>query len=192
MSRRLGPLALLALVVAACGGGHTISAERASSLVLQQGDVGRPFASFYDGPVSHLDTAGTPRSDPDRFGHEAGWISRYHRAGGPSTRGPLVVESRADVFRSSGGAKQDLTAYSDLLHQAPGAKRQALAPPDIGDAALAETFVQESATPVRFYEIAWRHGNATASVLVEGYDGAVRLADALALARHQERRLAAA
>lgn len=192
MSRRLLLLALLAFVVAACGGGHAISAQRASSLVLQQGDLGRPFASFYDGPVSHLDTSGTPRSNPDRFGHEAGWISRYHRAGGPGTRGPLVVESRADVFHSSGGAKQDLTAYSELLQQVPGAKRQALAPPHVGDAAVAETFVQESATPIRYYEIAWRHGNASASVLVEGYDGAVRFADALALARRQERRLAAA
>jgi len=192
VSRRALPLALLVFVAAACGGGHTISSQRVSALVLQQGDVGRLFASFSDGPVSNLDTAGTPRSNPDRFGHEAGWISRYHRAGGPKTRGALVVESRADVFRSSGGAKQDLTAYADLLKQVPGAERQALTPPDVGDASVAETFVQESATPIRFYEIAWRHGNVTASVLVEGYDGAVQLADALALARRQERRLAAA
>jgi hypothetical protein len=45
---------------------------------------------------------------------------------------------------------------------------------------------------LRFYVIAWRYRNATASVTVEGFDGHVQPADAIGLARRQQARLAAA
>ena len=38
------------------------------------------------------------------------------------------------------------------------------------------TFSQAGAKPLRFFRIAWRYRNATASVTVEGFDGKVRLA----------------
>ena len=53
------------------------------------------------------------------------------------------------------------------------------------------TFLQTGAKPVRFFTIAWRDRNATASVTVEGFGGRVTLAEAVALARKQEARIAA-
>jgi hypothetical protein len=93
---RIVLLCLVALLLGACGGGggRTVAAGQLSSLVLGQKDAGRAFASFYDGPQVNLDNAGTARADPQRYGREGGWIARYHRGGSPSTRGPLVIESR--------------------------------------------------------------------------------------------------
>ena len=42
---------------------------------------------------------------------------------------------------------------------------------------------------MRFFRVAWRYRNATAAVTVEGFDGRVHAADAVALARKQQRRL---
>ena len=55
---------------------------------------------------------------------------------------------------------------------------------------LGVTFVQASSKPLRFYRIAWRDRNVTASVILEGFDGKLRLDQALALARRQERLIA--
>jgi hypothetical protein len=185
-------LCFVALTLAACGGsnGHTVAAGQLNSLVLRQKDVGGAFASFYDGPQVNLDNAGTVRADPQRYGREGGWIARYHRGGSPSTRGPLVIESRVDIFKDAAGAKTDLLAYSDVLKKMPGARPLRLAGPKIGDGAVGVTFVQASSKPLRFYRIAWRDRNVTASVILEGFDGKLRLDQALALARRQERLIA--
>lgn len=42
---------------------------------------------------------------------------------------------------------------------------------------------------VRFYTVIWRHRNLMASVVVQGFDRTLRLADAVKLARKQERRI---
>jgi hypothetical protein len=160
--------------------------------VLRQQDLGPPFSAFNSGPQTQLDNQGTPRADPTRFGREGGWISRYHRPGSGATAGPLLVESRADLFRSAGGAKKDLDVYRAMLAEAPGARLRPLTLLQIGDAAFGVTFVQPSAKPLRFFRIAWRYRNATASVTIEGFDGRVQLADALALVREQQRLLARA
>jgi hypothetical protein len=187
MRRALLAIALL-LGLAGCGGSHGISAKNLGRFVLQQKDVGPAFEAFNSGPQTTLDNQGTPRADPARFGREGGWIARFHRAGSAQTRGPLVVESRVDVFKSTGGAKSDLGAYRTLLGDLPGART--IAAPQVGDAAAAVTFTQAGALPLRFYRIAWRYRNATASVTVEGFDKKVREADAVALARKQQARLA--
>jgi hypothetical protein len=180
-------LCLVTVVLAACGGGgRTVASADLSSLVLGQKDVGA-FASFYDGPQIGLDNAGTVRSDPQRYGREGGWVSRYHRGGSPSTPGPLVIESRADVFKNADGAKTDLAAYADVLKATPGAHLERLGSLKIGDGGVGVTFVQASSKPLRFYRIAWRDRNVTASVLVEGFDGKLGFDQALGFARKQER-----
>jgi len=189
------PAALVAalatvLAVAACGSSaHTISANKMSDLVLRRQDVGRPFRPFYSGPQTQLDNQGTPRADEQRDGREGGWIARYRRAGSAATTGPLVVESRVDVFKGDGGAKQDIDAYRATFAAAPGA-RAVTPPPRVGDQAVATTSVQPGTEPLRFYRIAWRYRNATASVTAEGFDGKFRLGQALALARRQQHLLA--
>ena len=68
-------------------------------------------------------------------------------------------------------------------------QRRVVTVPKIGDQTLGQTFVQPGSKPLRFYRIAWRYRNATAAVTIEGFDGKVDAADAIALAREQQRRL---
>jgi len=180
-------LLAIPLILAACGGSQAVSGKNLDKLVLQQQDVGTAFDPFNSGPQVMLDNQGTPRSDPARFGREGGWIARFRRGGSAQTRGPLVVESRVDVFKSSGGAKSDFGEYKTLLNELPGART--IQPPQVGDEAAAVTFTQAGTLPLRFYRIAWRYRNATASVTVEGFDKKVEPADAVALARKQQARL---
>jgi len=188
---RRGAFAIvLVLCLAACGGSGKLAAGRLSRFVLQQADLGTPFQQFADGAQIALDNQGTPRADQSRFGREGGWIARYKRAGTSKTRGPLIVVSRADLFKSSSGAASDLGEYRTMFAQAPGAHVHSITVPRLGDATVASTFTQPGLLPLRFYEIAWRYRNATASITVEGWDGKVASGDAVALARKQQAHLA--
>lgn len=184
------------LAVAACGGGSSsgIPAGSLSKLVLQPADV-PGFDQFDAGKQVTLDNAAGARKDPERFGREGGWKARYRRGGGPSTSGPIVVESRADLFDSEQGAVKDLAAYRHdfdaAVAAAPRAVRE-LEAPRLGADATALTISQPGLNPTRFFRIAWRYRNATASVLVQGFAGRVKLDDAARLARREQARLAAA
>jgi hypothetical protein len=187
---RLAPLLVLTILAAGCAGGggsDTIAKKELSKLVVAKGDVPKGFEQFYAGRQVGLDNQGTVRADPNRYGREGGWITRYHRGGSPTTRGPLVIESRADLFKDAGGAKKDLAAYRVQFEHAPGASSVAV--PKLGDESIAMT-IRQPGSLVRTYAIAWRSRNATGSVTVNGFAG-LRLDDALALARKQERRVAA-
>ena len=189
-------IAVIALAVAGCGGGShgAIPEAKLGRLVLAARDV--PDMEQFDlGQQTHLDNLVGPRKDPARFGREGGWKARYRRAGTIATRGPLVVESRADLFSSDSGAKSDLAAYDEefrqMINSAPRLRRRLPAPAGLGTDALAMTMRQPGAgsSSVRFYRIAWRDHNATASILVEGFQGKVTLAQALALAHRQQAHL---
>jgi hypothetical protein len=104
-----------------------------------------------------------------------------------------VIESRADVFLSEEGAARDLAAYRTQFQNAGfGGSARLLAVPPIGDDAGAVTFVQPGLRPVRYFIVAWRHGNVTASIAVNGFEGRLALEDTVRLARKQQRRIAAA
>jgi hypothetical protein len=187
--RRTALAICLAVALTGCGSsGSTIPIESLNKLVLKPQDLGRQFQQFAGGKQGHLDNQ-APREDPTRYGREGGWIARFNRSGNTKTPGPLVVESRADLFKSSDGAKADLRAYRELFASPDLSQRSAVNVPKIGDEAIGQTFVQPGAKPLRFYRIAWRYLNATAAVTVEGFDGNVHAADAIALARKQQRRL---
>lgn len=190
MRRGVLLIVLLALV-AGCGdsSGAALSADHAERLVLRPADLGRTFVAFADGPQAALDNAGTVRADPTRFGREGGWIARYRRNATRTTRGPLVVESRVDVFKSVAGARSDLAEYRTMLEHQPGTLPHPLAVPRIGDASLGVTFEQPGLLPIRFYRVAWRYRNATASVLVQGWAGKLDAAAAVSLVRKQQARL---
>ncbi len=184
--------AAAALVVAGCGGGSAkhdaISTSAAPGLVLQQSALGPAFTQFDGGKQVLADRLPGPRFDTTRFDRIGGWKARFKRAGGNETRGPLVVESRLDLFATDDGAKKDYGAYLLQYHDATG---NALA--GLGDEAHSFTFTTGSGQfAVRYFTIAWRERNATASVSVNGFDGKLTLADALKLARAQERRMAKA
>jgi hypothetical protein len=187
--RRTALAICLAVALTGCGSsGSTIPIESLNKVVLEPQDLGRQFQQFAGGRQGHLDNQ-PPRDDPTRYGREGGWIARFNRAGSAKTRGPLVVESRADLFKSSGDAKLDLRAYRELFASPALSQRRPVTVPKIGDEAVGQTFVQPGTKPLRFYRIAWRYLNATAAVTVEGFDGNVHAADAIALARKQQRRL---
>jgi hypothetical protein len=184
------PLIAFALValLAGCGGSDVtlVPKGKLAQLVLQPGDLPSVFQQFDGGRQVQLDAPPGPRADAARFGREDGWKARYHRGGDASTRGPLVVSSRADLFAETGGAKDDLDAYREQLSAVPGARL--LADPQLGDGAAAATSTQ--AGGARTYTVAWRDRNVTASVPVDGFH--VALGDALRLARAQERRISRA
>jgi len=164
-----------------------IAADQLPNLVLQAADL-PSFSQFGLGAQVTADAHAGPRKDPARFGRLGGWISRYRPADASVRDGPLVVESRADLFPSTSAAKQDLDAYSteyETMVARSGGKK--LGDVAVGDEGRAFTF---GGGGDFFYIVAWRTANGTASVLVEG--SAVTLDDALALARKQAARLSAA
>jgi hypothetical protein len=187
--RRVGRLKIaliigLVIALAGCGSsGKTIPTDELSKLVLQPTDLPPGFAAFYQGPQLSADQTG-PQSDPKRFGRTGGWIARYNRGGSPKTRGPLVVASRVDLFKDSGGAKRDFQLYPAQLDQV-GAKKVDVE--SLGDQGFGVVALRTGAVDVRSYAIAWREHNATAEVELNGFK--LTLTEALALARKQELRL---
>lgn len=187
-------LALSLLVLASgCSLGNdeesSITAGDLKQLVLQPADVGNVFQQFDEGRQVAADAPGGSRSEANRFGRQEGWKARYHRSGTPQTKGPIVIESRVDLFESSDGAEDELeAAEADAGQTEPG--WELLERPQLGDDARAMTVVQGSGqTAVRHYLVIWREANVTASVLVNGFEGKTDLDDTLALARKQARRI---
>jgi hypothetical protein len=179
------------VLLAGCGGGEKKLPESAlPRLVLQSADLPGVFARFDAGRLSPRDMS-PPRTDPDRFGRLGGWKARFRRSGSAATRGPLVIQSTADLFGSSGGAKDDLDDYRDQFDEvAREAGGTLLTAPTIGS----ESFVLRQRQPgaprdVLFITVAWRDRNATASVLVEGFEGRITPDDAVRIARRQARRI---
>lgn len=189
MRRRLVIASLVLL--AGCGGdGAGIAKERGTDLVLAFEDVGEPFTQFDQGELRPTDLS-PPRDDPNRFGREGGWKARFHRPASTATKGPIVIDSRADLFDSTAGAEQDFSLYEQALDQlAEGAHGRPIPAPPLADEAHAVRFDQGfPPNAVRHYVLAWRHGRVTASVSVNGFERRIQFADAIALARKQQQRI---
>jgi hypothetical protein len=180
---------LIVVVAAGCSltgdddGTATISRKELSRLVLLRGDLPRVFVQFDGGPQGRADLPPGERSDPSRFGREAGWKSRFRRPGSATTRGPLVIESRADLFDSSDGARQDLDALemSGFSEEEP--------PPNLGDEGRALATPEGPAQTVRYFLIAWRDENLLATILVSGFQGKISFTDASTLAQKMQARI---
>ena len=185
--------ALVVLTGCGNGDGEKIEAKRLARIVLQPADLGRAFDQFDEGKLARADIHPGPRADETRFGHQGEWKARYKRSGSTATRGPLVIESRADVFEDAGGADKDLDAYRAEFEgevETAGNAATLVDVPQVGEETVARTLGQGTGSfAVRFYTVAWRYRNATASVLVQGFRGKLTMRDALALARKQQRRL---
>ena len=187
-------VALLALAVAllagGCGGGGDESGyevDQLEHMVLLQDDL----------EGAGWDPLRLGRADQERPARRRPLESRALRAPrrmegalpAPGTRqtvGPLVVESRADVFEDKDGARQDYEAYGSELERA-GLMLEPLS--DLGDAGIFATLVDNG---VRFYLVQWRDDNAVASINVNGHEGQVTKEQALDLAQKQLTRMEAA
>jgi hypothetical protein len=183
-------LALAAALVAGCGGAKhgLIERSEAPKLVLQASALPRTFTQFDGGKQVMADRLPGPRFDVTRFGRLGGWKSRFRRAGTRSTRGPLVVESRLDLFDSTDGAKKDFAAYLGQFAPLRGTRAAGF-----GDEARTFTSTTGSGIyKVRYITVVWADRNATASVSANGFDGKLRPADVLRLARAQARAMARA
>jgi hypothetical protein len=187
---------LLVVLVTGCslgGDKASISRSELEQLVLQPQDVPRLFVRFDQGRQVMADAPGGRRADASRFERIEGWKARYRRAGTPETAGPLVIESRVDLFESADGAKEDLEAARADLREAESASAwKPIDEPGLGDESFAATSVQQGVTGVRYYDVYWRDDNAMATLRVNGFEGKLALADVLALARKQQKRMAAA
>lgn len=194
----LAAACLLAIAGCSFGGGEeeesTFEVGQLGLLVLQPKDVPRAFVRFDEGRQRNADQP-PGRPDPGRFGREQGWKARYRRPGSPRTQGPLVIESRADLFESSDGAKDELEASESELEEAETAEAppwQSIDAPRLGDDSFAMSGSQQAfGGGVRFYLIVWREDNLTASILANGFEGRFTLNEALRLARRQQERIAA-
>ena len=164
---------------------QAVDAADLKGLVLQPDDLPRVFLRFDEGRQTRIDQPGGTLADVDRFGREDGWKARHRRPGSPSTKGPLVVESKVDVFNDSGGAQSELEAERDEvvegLHLENGA-------PKLGDESFVATGTQGSGRfAVRFYLVGWRHENAAATVLANGFEGKLTRTAVVELAARSRR-----
>lgn len=190
---RFGTLILAALTVGCTTFDKArISQTELPKLVLRAGDLPAGWVEFDSGRQIGLDAPPGSRADPKRFGRKAGWKARFRRPGSDATVGPLVVESRADLFDSPVGARKDFEAIAALLHvTVPGART--LDPPKLGDEVLLATADQGNGpSALRSCLVAWRVSNLTAWVLVSGFAGGLRVEHAIELAQEQQSRIARA
>jgi hypothetical protein len=159
-------------------------------LVLQPSDLPEAFIRFDEGRQTRIDQPGGTLAEVDRFGRQDGWKARYRRPGSPATKGPLVVESKVDVFGDSDGAEKELAAEREDIIEGLRVEGDA---PGLGDESFVATGTQGSGRfAVRSYLVGWRHENAAATVLANGFEGKFTRARAVELARKQQARLAAA
>jgi len=197
-SRRLACAALVLVATglpAGCGSGakqaDRLPVRTLRALVLLPRDA-PGFSSFDSGPQVGVDAHRGPRHATNRFGRQDGWKARYRRDDATAKKGPLVVESRADVFSDDGGAGKDIAAYaSEWKETARSAGASTVSYPHVhlGNEARALDLLQGSRTAgQRLIVVAWRRGRVTASVSVSGYPS-LQVEDALTLARKQDRRV---
>jgi hypothetical protein len=190
-----GAWTLFALVLGLAGcsltgedGGAAIEGNVLSVLVLQPDDLGRDYVRFDEGRQVRADR---PEGfEPDRFGRKDGWKARYRRPPSAGTRGPLVIESRVDLFDSASGAEDEFDAVREEVEET-GLRSggEVVEPPRLGDEAFVVTYGPGA---VQYFTILWREENATAMLNVNGLQGRVVLAQVLRLARKQQARLAKA
>jgi hypothetical protein len=179
-------IVVLALLVAGCSGdSNKVPHSALSALVLQPSDLPSAFQQFDEGQQSRADAPGGARAEAGRFGRIGGWKSRYRRGGGVDTQGPLVIESRADLFESGGGAKDELEEISRETGVEPADR-------GLGDDVVVVRKAQ-AGFPRRLvtFVVAWRSDNVVGSITANGFQGRLNKADALQLARKQQARIAA-
>ncbi len=185
---------VLGLAGCSFGGGDnaTIELDELPRIVLQPDDVPAVFNRFDEGRQVLADNPGGSRSDRNRFGRRDGWKARYHRPGTLRTAGPLVVESRVDLFESSSGAEDDLAAARPDLTEGEE-EWQPIDEPGLGDESFAATLVQPgSGRAFATTTCTGESDNVTAFLNVNGFEGRLALEEVLELARKQESRISGA
>lgn len=183
-----GSLVLILLVtfLAGCSGENEqlLAESDLPRLVLQPADLTGPWTRFDEGRQLRADALPGERADVTRFGRLDGWKARYRRPGSPETEGPLVIESRADLFAEVSGAEQDFdVAIADLER---GGTAAGLG--DLGDEARVRSSAGEPGE-LATVTIVWREQNVLATLTANGFGGKLDEDDVVALARKQQQRI---
>jgi len=190
--RRRGLLCALVVtaLVAGCSGDDAGSLERSElpQLVVQPGDLPSVFEEFDRGAQGRADAFLGRAVDPGRFGRVDGWKARYRRPGGQRAPGPLVVESKLDLFESAEGAKRELDRIATVIRETFGGAEIDNST-RLGDETLAATFGRQAGGfATQFVVLVWRAENVTAALIVTGVRG-LAVSDAVALGRKQQQRI---
>ena len=195
-----GALLLAGLVLASAGclgsdgsdGEPAVPVAKLSQAVIQPADLPVAFTRFDAGRLVGSDLHPGPRGTLERFDRQGGWKARYKRAGTTDTPGPLVVQSVVDAFADDGGARDDLRAYEqeldEIVRQSGGAAER-IDVPGVGEESVGYLRVQHGTPTTRFFTMAWRYGNVTASVAADGFEGLTKR-QVVRLARKQQARIA--
>ena len=198
----LAALLVAGVLLAGCdgGAGSPGNGDRANiprsalrSLVLQPTDLPEVWVRFDEGRQTRRDSPSGERADPARFGRLGGWKARYRRPGSRSTQGPLVIESRADLFGDAGGAKRDFDLLERDLGASLGLELERGEASGLGDDAAAGAVVQgDERSGVRYVVVAWRYGNVVGTLVANGFAPSFTATQGLSLARTQQQKIAAA
>jgi hypothetical protein len=186
-------LVVLAAVAAGCAGDDEplVAESELPRLVLQPGDLEQDWVRFDEGRQLRADAPPGVRSDPARFDRQGGWKARYRRPGSPATDGPLVVESRADLFADVSGAERDFDAAVDDLERAALAS-QPVETVELGDEARLLRTGGSEPGQLAVVTIVWRDQNLVAAVTANGFTGRLAPSHVTALAEKQQRRIESA
>ena len=193
-SLRLLTLILLVAIASGCADDDDeppLVRSELPRLVLQPDDLTPEWSSFDEGRQARADALTGARADPGRFGRLDGWKARYRRPGSVQTEGPLVVESRADLFGAVSGAEQDFDAAVEELEQSTGPSRP-VERLDLGDEGRSLVGAAGSTGELVTVTVVWRERNVVATVTANGFSGSLSAADVAELARLQQQRLASA
>jgi hypothetical protein len=163
------------------------------AMVIQLADLPTGFGVDQGSYVSNAELAkeGDSRKDYVKLGRLTGYNVTYKR---PGLAGVLVLDAFASIYRSNTGAHDSLRLSLSGAAKDGGASFHWL---PSGPALGSETRVyavstKQNGMAVDFYTIAWRHGRVFAEVICGGVSGRISPAQAMALARKQEARIAAA
>jgi hypothetical protein len=187
----------LLAVVAVLAAAPTGAAVDTTALVLRPSDVPRGFRVVDRRHVSEADTAdaGVTVADLTRWGfrdsYDVHFVSAQSRGSGQTH-----VDSGAITFARAEGPRLLLRALDrDLVHPSPTAKHPRLERlplrPRLGEEAHVYRGTVPSATAIGVLLVAWRDQGTLALLIVSG-DSVPSPEAGLALARKQQRRIAAA
>jgi hypothetical protein len=182
-------LALAALLTATVAGG-TPSARDPKTLVLRPADLPADFRQTATRRVSNAQATkeALVKRNFTRLGRLEGFEASYRKR---TTRGILLVVSRASTYKTAAGAQKslELDVAGAEKSRAPRFRRVPLEAEIGDDAHLHRATVKQGRTTVEIYTLAWRSGKVYAAVIGNGLAGTGKPWFVVKLARRQQARI---